>query len=237
MDPFEAVLDEVDSAVHAVGADKVAKAIPELERVHATLKVDPTAKNKQNQTFIHYAISFAVEGGGTNVIPVVDFYLSKGVDINAQGSGSGRTALHYAAQHGKLYLVQELLKRGADPALKSKTGETPLRQAIDNGHEIIARLLTATQGKAVTPKWMGDPSYLAKKVLRSVEVGSRAHPLPETTYTLADPSKSEPLQPRQLTQSAIFPKLTGVGRKTRKHGYTRLRRRTRGRVSRRKITT
>jgi hypothetical protein len=43
------------------------------------------------------------------------------------------------------------------------------------------------------------------------------------------------LEPRKLAQSAIFPKLTGVGRKTRKHGHTRVRRRARGRVSRRKI--
>lgn len=46
-----------------------------------------------------------------------------------------------------------------------------------------------------------------------------------------------PLAPREPGQSAIFPGLTGVGRKTRKHGHTRLRRRARGRVSRRKIQT
>jgi hypothetical protein len=44
------------------------------------------------------------------------------------------------------------------------------------------------------------------------------------------------LAPREPAQSALFPKLTGVGRKTRKHGHTRLRRRARGGVSRRKVT-
>jgi hypothetical protein len=43
------------------------------------------------------------------------------------------------------------------------------------------------------------------------------------------------LAPRTPTQSALFPKLTGVGRKTRKHGYARLRRRARRRLSRRKV--
>lgn len=39
------------------------------------------------------------------------------------------------------------------------------------------------------------------------------------------------LAPREPTQSAIFPRLTGVGRKTRKHGPARLLRRTRRRLS------
>ena len=43
------------------------------------------------------------------------------------------------------------------------------------------------------------------------------------------------LGPRTPAQSAIFPRLTGVGRKTRKHGHTRVRRRARGRLSRRKV--
>lgn len=43
------------------------------------------------------------------------------------------------------------------------------------------------------------------------------------------------LAPRTPAQSALFPKLTGVGRKTRKHGHARLRRRARGRLSRRKV--
>jgi hypothetical protein len=91
-------------------------------------------------------------------------------------------------------------------------------------------------GKVVTPQWMGDPSETAQDLVPSLKMESSAHPLPETTYTLADPSKPlEPVQPRTLGQSALFPKLTGVGRNTRKHGYTRLRRRTRGRLSRRKV--
>lgn len=43
------------------------------------------------------------------------------------------------------------------------------------------------------------------------------------------------LEPRTPAQSALFPKLTGVGRKTRKHGHTRVRRRARRGVSRRKV--
>lgn len=234
MDPFQVVASQVDSAVHAVGTDKVANAIPELERVHKAMKMTPTATNAMGQTFLHVAIASAA-WGGSNAMPIVDFYLGKGVDINAKDS-NGRTALHYAAMYGKLYLVQELLRRGADPAQTSTSGDTALREAITKGHEAVARLLKTTTGAVVAPKWMGDPSTLAKELVPSGSIGSRAHPLPETTYTLADPSKPGPIQPREPAQSAIFPKLTGVGRKTRKHGHTRLRRRARRRVSRRKVT-
>lgn len=57
-------------------------------------------------------------------------------------------------------------------------------------------------------------------------------------YARQRPSRRDTgaLAPREPTQSAIFPRLTGVGRKTRKHGPARLRRHRRGRVSRRNPT-
>lgn len=252
MDPFQIVAGQVDSAVHAVGAAKVANAIPELERVHKGTKVKPTATNAIGQTFLHVAIASAA-WGGSNAMAVVDFYRNEGVDINAKDS-AGRTALHYAAMYGKLYLVQELLRRGADPTLTSKSGDTALREAVTKGHEAVARLLN-TKGSPVNPKWMGDPSPLAQALVPDKDLGSRAHPLPEETYTMSPRfnerdrematrlEKGEPTQysrppPEALANtrgtSALFPRLTGVGRKTRKHGHTRVRRRARGRLSRRK---
>ena len=55
-------------------------------------------------------------------------------------------------------------------------------------------------------------------------------------YARQRPSRRDTgaLAPREPTQSAIFPKLTGVGRKSRKYGLARVLRRTRGRLSRRK---
>lgn len=223
----------VDELVHSTGvkSDEIAT---KLDGVHTRLRVPPTAVNDAGQTFIHIAIATGV-WNGVHTMPIVKFYLEKGVDINAQDE-RGRTALHYAAMNGSLYLTQELLKLGANPALKTRSGKTALRDAIDNRRDAVAQLLTSKKGKAVTPQWMGDPSRTAKDVVPTTFIGSRAHPLPETTYTLADPSKPpEPIEPRILGPSAIFPKLTGVGRKTRKHGHTRVRRRARGRLSRRKV--
>jgi hypothetical protein len=44
-------------------------------------------------------------------------------DINAQ-TEEGYTLLHYAADQGNLEMVRELLKRGADPTLRSKAGSS-----------------------------------------------------------------------------------------------------------------
>ena len=49
-------------------------------------------------------------------------------DINAQ-TEEGYTLLHYAADQGNLDMVRELLKRGADPTLRSKAGSTAYEMA------------------------------------------------------------------------------------------------------------
>ncbi|MBB5685939.1 ankyrin repeat domain-containing protein [Sphingobium boeckii] len=44
--------------------------------------------------------------------------------VNMQDE-DGLTLLHYAAQKGSLGAVQALLDRGADPAIRAKSGSTP----------------------------------------------------------------------------------------------------------------
>lgn len=45
----------------------------------------------------------------------VDHYLRRGVDPNAAGDTTGRTALHAAAKEGRVDVVKLLISRGADP--------------------------------------------------------------------------------------------------------------------------
>jgi hypothetical protein len=61
-------------------------------------------------------------------------------DINTQ-TDEGYTLLHYAADQGNLEMVRELLKRGADPTLKSKVGSAPYDMAT--GTTIKAELAKA----------------------------------------------------------------------------------------------
>jgi len=64
-------------------------------------------------------------------------------DINTQ-TDEGYTLLHYAADQGNLEMVRELLKRGADPTLKSKVGSTPYDMAT--GTTIKAELAKVAAG-------------------------------------------------------------------------------------------
>lgn len=55
--------------------------------------------------------------------------LDKGIDVNMQ-TGEGYTLLHHAAEQNNLTMVKELLKRGANPNLRSAKGST----AADMGY-------------------------------------------------------------------------------------------------------
>ena len=54
---------------------------------------------------------------------------------------NGRTALHWAALHGKIQVVEALLNAGADKAVKDEDGRTALDLAQYNNHPAIVKLL------------------------------------------------------------------------------------------------
>ncbi len=63
-----------------------------------------------------------------------------GVDVNSV-DGSGKTALHYAAQFGLEKLADKLLELGADKKLVDDQEKTPLKLAQENKHAKIVALL------------------------------------------------------------------------------------------------
>lgn len=65
-----------------------------------------------------------------------------GADVNARQHG-GYTALHAAAQHGAIDLVDLLLERGADPDAAADDGRRPVDFARGRGHEHAAARLAA----------------------------------------------------------------------------------------------
>jgi ankyrin repeat protein len=88
----------------------------------------------------HAAVAFTPgrenEGGA-----VVALLLQHGADVHSR-SGPGRlTALHAAARRGTVSIAATLLAGGADLDAKDAKGETPLRRAVNCGHEPMVRLL------------------------------------------------------------------------------------------------
>ncbi len=97
--------------------------IPALEaRIAAGSSLDePEGVDKM--TALHYAVQYGAE-------PVVDFLLSKGVNVNAQSS-DGNTPLLIATGTDQVNLVQKLLDKGADPNIKNLLGDTALFYASE----------------------------------------------------------------------------------------------------------
>jgi ankyrin repeat protein len=66
-------------------------------------------------------------------LPVVEFLVSIGVDVNSKGRG-GWTALHMACSQGHLATVKFLVSKGANPIATTNREYTPLNYALANGH-------------------------------------------------------------------------------------------------------
>ena len=77
-------------------------------------------------------------------IEMVEYFLSKGVDVNAGGDpaiGLETTALHYAAMTGSKEIVELLIENGAKVDARSQNGETPLFRTAIGGAVEAAKVL------------------------------------------------------------------------------------------------
>lgn len=83
----------------------------------------------------------------TGHLPVVDYLLSRGADVNQVGKNRGRfTALTGAVSSGHRDVVARLLESGADPNYWYQGGFTPVLEAAANGDVPTLELLTAHGG-------------------------------------------------------------------------------------------
>ena len=95
--------------------------------------VNTASRNPMKVAPIHAAVA------GKNA-EVIDLILSSGADVNAKQQ-QGWTAIHSAAMHGDLALLEKLLARGADPMVMNDDGKSPLDLAIEKGQTGIVELL------------------------------------------------------------------------------------------------
>jgi ankyrin repeat protein len=68
-------------------------------------------------------------------IETVGLLLSYGVDINVRGEDKA-TPLTYAANMGKVQMIQFLFENGADPTMLDGGGRTPLQAALVRGRQV-----------------------------------------------------------------------------------------------------
>jgi ankyrin repeat protein len=114
--------------------DAALKGYKELLRLLLERGADPNARNEAGATPLHDAAL-----GGH--LGVAELLISRGADVNARDEELGATPLYRAASWGRAGMIALLLSKGADVNLTTKSGITPLRAALDNGHGEIARIL------------------------------------------------------------------------------------------------
>ena len=115
---------------------------------------NPNAYDASSQTPLHWAArgghplgSHDCAGDTAERAAVVAALIDLGADVNAvdrrvafPGGSSGWTPLHVALHHAQYKTAEELLRRGANSALRSGQGTTPMALAADEGapREILA---------------------------------------------------------------------------------------------------
>lgn len=84
-----------------------------------------------------------------NVVKITELLAVAGVNVNEADSGTGRTALHWAARENRAEIIQLLLAAKADVNAADRTGKGPLTLAAETG-SVDATKLLLDAGASVT---------------------------------------------------------------------------------------
>lgn len=150
-----------------------------------------------------YAIKVKDTAGALTLID------SGAFDVNMQ-NGEGYTLLHIAADDGNLAMVNALLERGADPAIKTNRGSTALDLAM--GTMVAARIR-----KAMTPAplALAAPAPAAAVTRSAAAVQPVAKPKPAPAATPESPHRKM-CNARHYSSSALCSDTTCKMREYRK---------------------
>ncbi|CAG2214281.1 PSMD10 [Mytilus edulis] len=131
----------------------------QLKHVQYLLKkgMDFRRRDKMGSTVLHMIMSppddpientedDELESRDNEIIQIVKFLVNRGLNVNEPNLQS-LTPLHYAVQKGRKHLVEILLKLGADPTAKTKTGETSCH--IASKHPEILEIILETHCSSI----------------------------------------------------------------------------------------
>ena len=112
------------------------------------LEARPREKSREGIRALFYAIE-------KNNSVYAQKVLSMNFDANLHHE-NGYTPLAYAAMKGSVPMIELLLRNGADPALVTKEGDTPVELALRMGHAEVADLLKQARRSQDAPA--GQPA-------------------------------------------------------------------------------
>lgn len=110
-------------------------------------RADVTMRNSMGLLPIHEACRTS-SSGRQSMVYIVSKLLDHGSPVNAEGDG-GRTPLHFACYCPDHQLVEELLRRGADPLSRDHHGRTALHIATARSTEQVVKVLLSFPGMLV----------------------------------------------------------------------------------------
>ena len=84
---------------------------------------------------------------------IVEYLISKGVNIDEKNGQNDDSALHKACYIGSLEMTKILVKAGADINILDKIGQKPIDLAIQKNHQAIVKYLESLQPPS--PPWTG----------------------------------------------------------------------------------
>ena len=125
------------------------------------------------------------EASGKGDLETVKALFKRDHRLVLNGDDNGNTALHFAADKGRIEIAKFLLASGADVNATEKKGNTPLHRAAENGDRDFAELLlangadvNATNNYSDTPlglaAYRGDVAYGGHKDVAELLLGHGA---------------------------------------------------------------
>ncbi len=139
----------------------------DLPTVQALIEKDESLirfKDNSGNTALHQAVM-------TGSIPITEYLLSKGADINAANTRQN-TPLHEAIQSKRESIARLLIEKGADVNRINVNKDTPLHRAASTDQAAIGEFLIA-KGATIDPldQWGRTPFLVVARQTGNVEFG------------------------------------------------------------------
>jgi len=156
----------IDEALMLLDEDIITDATDMLQQINA---VDLGGKTPLMLAIAKGSSHLCDLFGGHHQSLIIERLLALSADVNIQNI-DGQTALHYAAAHRDLALMERLISAGARPDLSDKYGNEPL-DMMHCTQEQADSFLAASTGQVFTrenTRWSDDAAFMTEFVQRDM---------------------------------------------------------------------